>query len=127
MSYRAPLDDIRLALDHGAGLGAATARGDLGDYDPELTSAIFDEAARFAADVLAPLNRDGDKIGATIKDGASPLRRAGARRIAAGSMAAGMALLRLRSLAARDCRSPFRRRATKCGAPPISPSACVRS
>src|SRR6478752_7248787 len=69
MSYRAPLDDIRLALDHGAGLGAAAARGDLGDYDPDLTSAIFDEAARFAADVLAPLNRDGDKVGATIKDG----------------------------------------------------------
>lgn len=69
MSYRAPLDDIRLALDHGAGLGAAAARGDLGDYDAELTSAILDEAARFAADVLAPLNRDGDRIGATIENG----------------------------------------------------------
>jgi alkylation response protein AidB-like acyl-CoA dehydrogenase len=69
MTYRAPLDDMLLALNTGAGLGRATAAGELGDYDAEIAAAVLEEAARFAADVLAPLNRAGDKIGATLEAG----------------------------------------------------------
>ena len=51
MTYRPPLDDIRLAL---AATGAI-------DADPDLTASVLDGAGRFAEDVLAPLDRIGDE------------------------------------------------------------------
>jgi acyl-CoA dehydrogenase len=69
MTYRAPLDDMLLALNTGAGLTSATAAGQLGEFDTEITSAVLEEAARFAADVLAPINRKGDQIGAKLEAG----------------------------------------------------------
>lgn len=69
MTYRAPLNDILLALNHGAGLAKASAARQLGDYDPDMTAAVLEEAARFAAEVLAPLNRDGDLVGAKFANG----------------------------------------------------------
>lgn len=69
MTYRAPLDDMLLALDSGAGLEGAAAAGQLGDFDAGITGAVLEEAARFAADVLAPLNRRGDQVGARIEAG----------------------------------------------------------
>ncbi|ABD09137.1 Acyl-CoA dehydrogenase-like [Rhodopseudomonas palustris HaA2] len=63
MTYRAPIDDILLSLNHGAGLQAAVAAGHLGDYDGELTAQVLEEAGKFAGDILAPLNRIGDKHG----------------------------------------------------------------
>src|ERR1700704_3578398 len=63
MTYRAPINDILLALNHGAGLQAAVAAGHYGDFDSELTAAVLEEAGRFATDVLAPLNRVGDENG----------------------------------------------------------------
>jgi alkylation response protein AidB-like acyl-CoA dehydrogenase len=69
MTYRAPLNDILLSLNHGAGLARAAADKQLGDYDPDMTAAILEEAGKFAEDVLAPLNRDGDKVGARFADG----------------------------------------------------------
>lgn len=69
MTYRAPLDDILLALDTGAGLADAAAAGRLGDFDTEITAAVLEEAGRFAADVLAPLDRKGDEVGAKLENG----------------------------------------------------------
>jgi alkylation response protein AidB-like acyl-CoA dehydrogenase len=58
-----------LALNHGAGLHAAIAAGHYGDYDPDITRAVLEEAGRFASEVLAPLNRIGDQHGARLQDG----------------------------------------------------------
>ncbi len=69
MSYRAPVSDIVFTMRHVAGLDRAVADGLYGDLSAELTQAILDEAGRFANDVIAPLNREGDKVGATVKDG----------------------------------------------------------
>src|SRR6266508_1798729 len=52
MTYRAPISDILLALNHGAGLQAAVKAGHYGD---------------FAGDVLAPLNRVGDEHGIKLE------------------------------------------------------------
>jgi hypothetical protein len=70
MTYRAPVDDILLALNHGAGFARTTEAGLLGDFDAEVTAAVLEEGARFAAEVLAPLNRDGDRVGVKFADGA---------------------------------------------------------
>lgn len=69
MTYRAPINDMLLSLNHGAGLQAALKAGHYGDYDAELTAQVLEEAGRFASDVLAPLNRSGDKDGISLKDG----------------------------------------------------------
>ncbi len=59
MTYAAPLRDIRFVLHEMIGVD-----------DAALVDAILDEAARFAADVLAPLNQPGDEQGARWQDGA---------------------------------------------------------
>jgi len=69
MAYRAPLSDIAAALD-AAGLQAALADGLYGDLDAETIDSVLAEAARFAADVIAPLNAMGDRFGTPFKDGA---------------------------------------------------------
>src|SRR3981189_1250319 len=63
MTYRAPINDMLLALNHGAGLQAAVEAGHYGDFDSDITAAVLEEAGRFATDVLAPLNRIGDENG----------------------------------------------------------------
>src|SRR3954464_11221235 len=63
MTYRAPIADILLALNHGGGLQAAVQAGHYGDFDGDITAAVLEEAGKFAGDVLAPLNRAGDERG----------------------------------------------------------------
>lgn len=69
MTYRVPLNDILLSLDHGAGLKDAIAKGLYRDFDADTTSAVLEEAAKFAQDILAPLNRAGDKTGVRFDSG----------------------------------------------------------
>jgi len=69
MTYRAPINDILLSLNHGAGLKAAVAAGHYGDFDGDITQAVLEEAGKFAADVLAPLNRVGDEHGIKLDGG----------------------------------------------------------
>ena len=70
MTYRAPINDMLLALNHGAGLEAAMKAGHYGDFDGDIASAVLEEAGRFASDVLAPLNQVGDEHGIKL-DGSS--------------------------------------------------------
>jgi acyl-CoA dehydrogenase len=69
MTYRAPIHDMLLALNHGAGLQAAMKAGHYGDFDADITAAVLEEAGRFATDVLAPLNRVGDEHGIKLDGG----------------------------------------------------------
>ncbi len=69
MTYRAPIQDMLLALNHGAGLKAAVEAGHFGDFDADLAAAVLEEAGKFATDVLAPLNRIGDQNGIKLRDG----------------------------------------------------------
>src|SRR5579871_1311477 len=67
MTYRAPINDMLLALNQGAGLQAAVKAGHYGDFDGDIASAVLEEAGRFASDVLAPLNRVGDEHGIKLE------------------------------------------------------------
>jgi alkylation response protein AidB-like acyl-CoA dehydrogenase len=69
MTYTAPIADILLSLNHGAGLKAALEAGHYGDFDGDITAFVLEEAGKFASDVLAPLNRIGDEHGITLDDG----------------------------------------------------------
>ena len=71
--YRAPVDDMRFIIDEvlavGAALGDLPRYADLG-VGEDLTTALLDEAARLAGEVLAPLRRVGDTHPARCVDGA---------------------------------------------------------
>ena len=69
MTYRAPLADISFALKYAAGLPTAIDEGLFGDLTIDDVDAVLAEAGRFAAEVLAPLNRVGDTYGTPFKDG----------------------------------------------------------
>ena len=69
MSYRAPLADIASALKHAATLTPAIEQGLFGELGIEDIDAIVAEAGRFAAEVIAPLNRIGDTFGTRFADG----------------------------------------------------------
>jgi alkylation response protein AidB-like acyl-CoA dehydrogenase len=62
--YRAPVKDIRFVLDELIGYEAFSACPQFADYSSETTSAILDEAAKFAEGVLEPLCKLGDREGA---------------------------------------------------------------
>lgn len=66
--YRAPVSDIAHALKNVASMSSALSEGRFGDLDEDIVDAVLEEAGKFASDQLAPLNRVGDEIGATLKD-----------------------------------------------------------
>jgi len=69
MTYAAPLRDMRFVLKELVGLNHIAALPGCESVAPELVDAILDEAGKFAADVLAPLNASGDKEGCTYANG----------------------------------------------------------
>ena len=69
MTYRAPVDDILFAMTHAAGLKEGLESGLYPDLADGMAGTLLGEAARFAEDVLAPINRDGDIHGAKLANG----------------------------------------------------------
>ena len=69
MTYKAPVDDIMRALKSAAGLSDLSQRGLNGGIDEETLRAILEEAGRFGAEVLDPLNAVGDRAGSRLVDG----------------------------------------------------------
>ncbi len=68
-TYIAPLKDMRFVLEELAGLPEVAALPGYEEATPDLVGAIFQEAARFAAEVLAPLNAVGDRHGSRLEGG----------------------------------------------------------
>ena len=89
-TYRAPVEDMSFLIDEV--LDAEQVLGTLPDFadfgvGAELTTALLDEAAKLAADALAPLRRVGDEQPAVCADGvvtASPGYDAALQQMAAG-------------------------------------------
>jgi alkylation response protein AidB-like acyl-CoA dehydrogenase len=70
-AYRAPLAEMRFVMNELAGLSQVATLPGYADADPETAAAILEEAAKFAADVLDPLNRPGDQQGSVRRDDGS--------------------------------------------------------
>ncbi len=66
--YRAPLQDIRFNLEELARLGEIRESAHFQDTTPDVVNAVLEEAGRLAAEVLAPLNRIGDRTGNRVVD-----------------------------------------------------------
>ena len=67
--YHPPLRDIEFALTELAGMAGIAALPGFEEAAPELVNSVLEEAGRIAAEVLAPLNRVGDRQGARLENG----------------------------------------------------------
>ena len=70
MNYQAPLQDMLFAMQDLAGLSSVSALPGFEDYDLATAQAVMQESAKFCQEVVAPLNRVGDKDPSSFKDGA---------------------------------------------------------
>ena len=67
MTYQAPVADIVFSLRHVADVDALQSEGLFPDATPDLVDTILEEAGHFATDRIAPLNREGDRVGARLE------------------------------------------------------------
>ncbi|MBK9022167.1 MAG: acyl-CoA dehydrogenase [Sulfuritalea sp.] len=68
-SYTAPLADMRFLLQEVTGLAAIAQLPGCGDATPDTVDAVLEEAGKFAAGVLAPLNAVGDRESCRLDNG----------------------------------------------------------
>ncbi len=66
--YVPPLEEHNFALNHVAELESISKLNGYQHADPATVSTILEEAGRFFAEVMAPLNRIGDEHGSTLND-----------------------------------------------------------
>ena len=70
MSYKAPIRDMQFVMDEVLDFPSHYQRLPQGENaSPEMVSAIIQEAAKFAENVLSPLNKSGDEQGCKLVDG----------------------------------------------------------
>jgi alkylation response protein AidB-like acyl-CoA dehydrogenase len=68
-TYHAPLKDMLFVMKELAGLEQVGKLPGFEDATPDTVTAILEEAAKFANEVLDPLNASGDREGATLVEG----------------------------------------------------------
>src|SRR6266849_4008201 len=68
-TYRAPMQEIQFVMNELAGLEQVGKLPGYEDATPDTVAAILEEAAKFATEVLDPLNAVGDREGSTLVDG----------------------------------------------------------
>ncbi|MDG2076255.1 MAG: acyl-CoA dehydrogenase family protein, partial [Arenicellales bacterium] len=68
-AYTPPIDDLRFVLEELADLDSIRVLPGYEDVQSDLVDAILSEAGKVAVQVLAPLNRVGDEVGARLEAG----------------------------------------------------------
>lgn len=61
MTYRAPVDDFRFVFEHIAGLPELLTLPAFSELEPDVIEAVLQENAKFASEIVAPTNWDGDQ------------------------------------------------------------------
>ena len=67
--YAAPVEEMRFVLEHVADFAAVRTLPGCGEVTSDLVAAILEQAGRFGADILAPINQSGDMEGAMFDAG----------------------------------------------------------
>ncbi|BCQ30271.1 hypothetical protein NK8_84620 (plasmid) [Caballeronia sp. NK8] len=69
MTYAAPVKDMMFVLEELADIASVSQLSGLGDSNADTAQAVLDEGAKLAAEVIAPLNAQGDQRPSTWYDG----------------------------------------------------------
>ncbi len=69
MNYTPPTRELRFILEDVVAMEGLKTTGAFEELSSDLTAAILEEAGKFCAGVLAPLNHSADQFGAQINDG----------------------------------------------------------
>jgi acyl-CoA dehydrogenase len=69
MSYKAPVADFRFLFEHVVGYDRLAETEIFAEAGPDVTEAILTEVGRLAAEVMAPLNRQGDLHPSRLENG----------------------------------------------------------
>src|ERR1700761_9061511 len=69
MSYIPPVKDMMFVIEELADIASVSQLPGLDDSNSDTARAILDEGAKFAAEVIAPLNLQGDQRPSTWHDG----------------------------------------------------------
>src|SRR5438128_2041430 len=78
-TYIAPVRDMQFVMQELAGLERLATLPGYEEVTPEVADAVLEEAAKFASEVLGPLNKPGDERGASLtKDGVAAAEGFGA-------------------------------------------------
>ena len=67
--YSPPVKDIDFVMQHVVDVDELVREGKFSDLDSETMSMVIAEVGRFISDVIAPINSEGDQIGAQWNDG----------------------------------------------------------
>jgi alkylation response protein AidB-like acyl-CoA dehydrogenase len=67
--HHAPTADFQFLLKEWLGLDAHYEKLGISDFDSDLANEIISQGAKFALDVVAPLNREGDEEGCKLENG----------------------------------------------------------
>ena len=78
-TYQAPLAEMQFVLNELAGIDSVGRLPGFEEATPDVVAAILEEAAKFATNVLDPINRSGDKEGAQWHEDGSVTTPAGFR------------------------------------------------
>ena len=101
-TYKAPTRDQKFLLHEVLELSRFAELEGFQDADPEMIDAILEESAKFAEDVLTPLNRVGDEHGCIRnEDGSSPRRRVSMKPLPNYATMAGWAYPPTKNMAAK--------------------------
>jgi alkylation response protein AidB-like acyl-CoA dehydrogenase len=65
-TYLAPIRDMQFVMSDLAGLDKLASLPGYEEVTPELAQSVLEEAAKLASEVLAPLNKLGDQLGASM-------------------------------------------------------------
>ena len=74
MTYVPPTDDMKFALRHLADFSAVARLPTFAETGLDLADAVIDEAAKLAADIIAPLNHTSDQQSATYVEADSSVK-----------------------------------------------------
>lgn len=67
--YHAPLADIQFLMHDWLNINQHYQTLGLQDFDVELINEVLNQGAKFAEEVIAPLNREGDELSCQLSDG----------------------------------------------------------
>jgi len=68
MSYVAPIKELQFVLTELADIGSVARHPGFEEATPDMVEAILEEAGRYAAEILEPLNRTGDQQGTRLEN-----------------------------------------------------------